>query len=345
MMMTISTQFLSVSLLLIVLSQSFYQTKLQAQGQVQGQAQGKIIDRIVAIVNTDVITMSDLDEMSRALRMQIQSIRDPIKREEIYQEQMKIALDELINQKLVLQEAKSKKIQAEEDQIDAQIANIINQQGSSEEQLQQYLNQQGMSMSDFRKKVADGITQQMVMQSLIGQQMQFSEQELKSFYVDYITQNKASYTVEGAHILISVLPNADAAQEAAAKQQCVELIQRIKKGESFEELAKKYSKSAGAEDGGNLGIISRGGGLPPVLENAFLEMKEGEISEPVRSDFGYHILKVLSRKELPPASFESLKPQLEQELRQKKYVETIKDVSKSLRAKAFVEIKLNQANQ
>jgi peptidyl-prolyl cis-trans isomerase SurA len=308
-------------------------------------AQGKIIDRIVAIVNTDVITMSDLDEMSRALKMQIQSIRDPIKREEIYQEQMKIALDELINQKLFLQEAKAKKIQAEDDQVDAHIASIMNQQGMSEEQLQIYLDQQGLTVNDFRKRMADNITQQMVMQALVGPQMQFSEQELKSFYVDYITQNKASYTVDGAHILIQVPPGADAAQESAAKQQCVELIQRIKKGESFEDLAKKYSKSAGAEDGGMLGIISRGGGLPAVLENAFLEMKEGEISEPVRSDFGYHILKVLARKELPPAPFETLKPQLEQELRQKKYVETIKDVSKSLRKKAFVEIKLNQSSQ
>lgn len=309
-----------------------------------GWTQGKVIDRIVAVVNQDVITLSDLEEMSKAVRMQLQSIRDPIKREEIYQEQMKMALDELISQKLLIQEAKNKGFEASDDQIDGYIANIMNQQNSSEAQLQAYLDQQGLTMMDFRTKIAEVITQQITVQSLVGNKANFSEQELKSFYLDYITQSKASYTVEGAHILIPVPVNPDASQESAAKQQTIELIQRIKKGESFEELAKKYSKSAGAEQGGHLGVITRGGGLPAVLENAFLELTENQISEPVRSDFGYHILKVLKRTENPPAPFEELKPQLEQQLRQKKYMEAVKELSKTLRSKAFVEIKLNQAN-
>ena len=140
--------------------------------------------------------------------------------------------------------------------------------------------------------------------------------------------------------MLKVPPGANAAQEVAIKQQAQELLNRLEAGESFTQLAQKYSQGPQAGTGGDLGVITRGGGLPQSLEQAFFTLGSTSFGGPVRTPFGYHIIKILSRKEQPVPKFNELRPQLEMQLRQKTYQKELALWIEELKGEAFIEKRL-----
>lgn len=161
----------------------------------------------------------------------------------------------------------------------------------------------------------------------VAKQVQLNPADVQSYY----DQNKARFTTDeqrrASHILISVAKNASPAERAAAKAKAESILAEVRKDPgAFAALAKKYSQDAGsAPNGGDLDYFGRGAMVKP-FEDAVFGMKEGQISDLVQSDFGYHIIKLTGIKPATVKSFDEAKPQIEQELR------------KSLAAKKFAEI-------
>ncbi len=138
-----------------------------------------------------------------------------------------------------------------------------------------------------------------------------------------------------SHILIAVEEGADEAAEAAARQKAEEILQRLKKGEPFEKLAKEFSDDPGsAANGGDLGYFGKGVMVKAFEEKAFA-MKVGEISGPVRSRFGYHIIKLTDIRPAHGRDFEEVRATLEQEYRQQKAEEIFFDLTDRLTDLAY----------
>ena len=304
------------------------------------RAAAKVIDRVVAIVNEDVITLSELQELIIPLQMRLQSIADPLKRAELLREQTQQALDQLIGQRLLVQVAREQGVTVSDDQVEGHLQSVMRQQGWGEAELTQYLSAQGMSREDLKAQSRDFLLQQHVTQRNLASKMQVTESDLKSAYQDLLTETKAEARVLGAHIILPVTSGADAADEAATKQLASELLIRARTGEDFSALARQYSKGAGASSGGDLGVITRGGGLPSALEDAFFKLSEGEVTGPIRTPFGYHIIKVTSVEAQPPPSFEQVRAQLEGRLRQVRFQEALQEWLDKLKTSAFIERKL-----
>lgn len=300
----------------------------------------KAVDRVVAVVNDDVITLSELQEVMIPLQMRLQSIADPLKRAEILKEQTQQALDQLIGQRLLVQIAKEQGVTVSDEQVEMHLQNVMNQQGWGEAELTQYLSAQGMTKEDLKSQSREFLLQQHVTQRNLASKMQVTDSDLKSAYQDMLTARKAEARVEGAHIILPVSSGSDAAGEAATKQLATELLSRAKGGEDFRSLAQQYSKGPGASNGGDLGVITRGGGLPKELEDAFFTLKNGEVSGPIRTAFGYHIIKVTNLENQDPPTFEQLRPQLEGKLRQDRFQEALTEWLDKLKAGAFIERKL-----
>ena len=298
------------------------------------------VDRIVALVNDSVITLSELEELTIPLQMRMQTIADPVKRSEILAEQTRQALEQLIGQVLLVQIAEEQGVTVSDEQVEAHLSNILQQQGWGEAQLQQYLNAQGMTRHALKEQSKKFLVQQTVAQRNLASKLSVTEVELRDVYQSSLNEAKSNVKLEGAHIFLKVPSGSTAAAEAAIKQRAIELLQRARSGEPFAALAKEFSEGAGADRGGDLGVISRGGGLPGELEEAFFKLKEGELGGPVRSPFGYHVLYASKVSAQQPPSFEDSRPRLEAQLRQTKYQKALKNWIEDMKKSAFIERRL-----
>lgn len=240
-------------------------------------------DESVATVNGEKITKAELNE---ALTEQ-------------YGQEV---LNNLIANKIVELEAKKQKVSVTKDEIEAEYKDYVDQYGG-EESFKQLLSSYNMDVEDVKKDIKNYLLTKKVMEDYVD----IKDDELKS----YFEENKDSYNqaeqVEASHILVD--------DEKTAK----EVIKKLNDGEDFAKLAKEYSTDTGTKDkGGYLGYFGRGE-MVEAFENAAFSMKVGSISsEPVKTDFGYHIIKVTDKKEVKEAKFEDVKDKVYQDLLEQK---------------------------
>jgi peptidyl-prolyl cis-trans isomerase D len=121
--------------------------------------------------------------------------------------------------------------------------------------------------------------------------VEIDEDDIQAYYEDHSDEFQIPQTVEARHILIKLEPDANAAAEASAKERIEKVLKMARDGQDFAELAKQYSEDASKDKGGDLGSFTREQMVKPFADKAF-SMKAGEISDPVRTQFGYHIIKV-----------------------------------------------------
>jgi peptidyl-prolyl cis-trans isomerase C len=165
------------------------------------------------------------------------------------------------------------------------------------------------------KKSLETVRDQIIQQAVVAHKVKesVSEEALKAKYDEFVKTEGQKEEIKASHILVNT--------EADAKKVEAEL----KAGATFEELAKKYSKDSNKDKGGDLGYFSRGQ-MVPAFENAAYALKVGEVSAPVKSDFGWHIIKLVDRRKAVVPSYEEAKGRFEQELGQKaaqNYIETL----------------------
>lgn len=304
-----------------------------------GVADARIVDRVVAVVNDEVVTQSELEELLAPMMRQLEQIPDPVARAQAREKQMQRGLDEMIGQKLVIQEGARRKLTVSVDEVDARIKQIRSQQSWDKAKLEQYLASQGMNLAEFRKQVREQLLRQRVVRSAVGSRVRISDRDLKDYYKEKVTQATTNVELEAAHILLSLPADSDAATEAATRQQATELARRAQAGEDFAALAAQYSTGPNAQTGGSLGTI-RKGDLDPVLEEALFQLKEGGVGGPVRTRFGYHVVRANKRKALPPPPFEALEAELRRELMDRRLGDELGKWIEELKKKAFIEIRL-----
>jgi peptidyl-prolyl cis-trans isomerase SurA len=302
-------------------------------------AQARVVERIAAVVNDEIIMLSEVEDHAAPVLRQVEAIPDPVTREQQRQKQLRRALDDLVSARLISQEATKRKLTITGEEVQAHIDRVKAQQGWDDDQLRMYLSGQGMNLAELRDQVREQLLRTKVIRAALGEKLQISDSDLKEYYRTRKSRARDDVELEGAHILIPLSPEPTAAEVAAAEQQARELIQRARNGEDFAELAKKYSQGPAAESGGYLGSFRRGS-LDPALEEAMFGLQAGEIGGPVRSRFGIHVVKVISRKEVAPPDFETIKPQLQQELFEERMESEVGHWVEELKKKAFIEVRL-----
>jgi len=157
-----------------------------------------------------------------------------------------------------------------------------------------------------------------------------SEDELRAAYEDEVGRFSTPEERRASHILIELPPNADAATQAAAQKRAEELYARARKGEDFAKLARAYSKDPGsATKGGDLGF-SRRGAFVKEFEDALFAMQTGDISKPVKTQYGYHIIKLTAVKPGTRKPLAAVKGEIEQQVRQRKAEERFYELSERL---------------
>jgi peptidyl-prolyl cis-trans isomerase SurA len=302
-------------------------------------AQARIIERVVAVVNDEIITSTELEDTAAPVLRQADALPDPVVREQQRARQLRLALDELVGQRLITQEAQKHKLHVTIDEVDNYLARIKKQQGWDDKQLETYLMVQGTSLTAFRQQTRDQLLRNKVVVNLIGDRIRVSEGDVAEYYKSKLTELHNQYELEAAHIALRVSDAATPAEEAAVRQQAVEILNRAQAGEAFEALAKQYSQAPGAENGGSLGVL-RKGSLDPGFEEVAFGLADGTIGGPVRSAFGFHVIKAIARRKLPTPLLEEVKGELQRELTDKRQRDEVAKWVEELKKKAFIDLRL-----
>ena len=256
----------------------------------------EVLDKTVAIVEDNIILKSELYQFSysMALQLKIDPEKDKVKFDKLIRE----TLESLIEQKVLLVKAKEDSIVVTDRQIDGTLDEQINrmiQQLGSQERLEEYFG--GISLRQIRRDFRGEIEERLLVDNLKQRkdfEVKISRREIEGFYRAFKDSlPEVNESVKISHILVQV--EASPAAVKAAEEKTEGILQRLKKGEAFAELAQEFSEDPGsATRGGDLGMMQRGDLVPEFEEVAF-GLEPGEISEIVRSRFGLHIIQLITK--------------------------------------------------
>jgi peptidyl-prolyl cis-trans isomerase C len=305
---------------------------LQAPAPAPAKPVPAQLPEVVARVNGETISGNDLDDAVRAIAGRAGPI-PPDERDRVYRG----VLDNMIGYRLMIQEAKARKIAVSDADVDAQVAQI-RAQFPSEAQFQQALTAQKTTLEAVRTDTREGLSADKLVESEIASKVAVKPEAVTDFYQKNQDKFQQGPRVRASHILIGIPQNADAATKQQARAKADAILKDLKAGKDFAATAKANSQDPGsAPNGGDLGYFEQGQMVPPFEQAAFA-LKAGEMSEVVESQFGYHIIKVADKQDSRVVPLEEAKEQIEQYLtQQNRHAETELFVN-ALRAKAKIEI-------
>ncbi len=299
----------------------------------EAPAAGLALKDPVATVNGEPITKAALEEAFasavQASGVKVADLSDEQKLEGYHQ-----LLDELIVDKLVSKAAAQ--VVVTQADVDAEIAKI-KKQFPSEEEFNKQLAQAGQSPDKLNETLTKMLQQQRWIESQIGDKANVSTEEAKAFYDKNQAEFQEGASVKASHILFRVNPDDSpevTAQKLAAAKKA---IARAKK-EDFTTLAKELSEEPGAKDsGGDLGFFTKDKMVPEFADAAFVQKVNTVSTEPVKTQFGYHVIKVTDTKEARTVPFTEVEPQVISYLKSDKQRKAVQEVLAGLRSSAKIE--------
>lgn len=299
----------------------------------------EVVNRVVAIVDDEVVTSLDLDRAIRRLKM------DMARMEAMQQggggvpptQIRRMALERMIDEKIFAKEVKKAGLVVGDEELDHFIGRIKQANNLSEEDFVASLSRQGMSLQEYREDLRRDILKQRLITQAVKKQVVISDAEVEKYYKDHYDQFQNMDEVNMQAIFLKVDPGAGLAAENAVRQQAENILQKIKGGEEFSKMAQQYSQGPGAERGGRLGPV-KASDLLPSMRQALGELKAGQVSQALQIPQGFVIMKLIDRsgnKELALAEVkEQIRSKLEQQLTETRFKEWIKQ----LRAENYVKI-------
>ncbi|NIX16674.1 MAG: hypothetical protein GWN11_12585 [Candidatus Dadabacteria bacterium] len=283
----------------------------------------EVIDRIVAVVNDDLITLSDLNNYLSTI---------PPGTPEVDKDR---ALNDLVEQMILEQEAAKLGITVSDPEIDMSIENIRAKAGMSHEEMEEMLKKEKLTKEQFRKQWRLQLISGKLVNTIVKGKIAVTDDEIENLYKEYYGEVENSDEVQIAHILVSVNDQPDQALEKANR-----IAELAKSGNDFSKLVAEYSDDTfSKEKEGVLGYFKKGE-LVSELEAVVAITEVGEVSGPVQTASGYHIIKVLHRNTLDGSSVDTYREQLRQEIYKKKVAEELQKYIATMRENAYIEIKL-----
>lgn len=254
------------------------------------------------------------------------------------QQARKEILEEMINEELLAQQAERQKLAVAPEAVDQQVKNI-QARFPSEEAFKQALSSSGLTAERLKTQIKKGLLRQQIVNKEVVDKISISPKELETFFNDHQDDYVQEEEVHARHILIVVVPDASPEDDQKAKDRAKAVLAKARKGANFATLAAQHSEGPTKDGGGDLGYFGRGRMAKP-FEDAAFKLKVGEISDLVRSQFGYHIIRVEGRKEAKRLSFAEAKDQVKEDLTKEKTIARYDEYIKGLRQKAKVTINL-----
>lgn len=303
-------------------------------------ASGQVVDRIIALVNDDVIFLSELEEAGKLLFEQIRKSTLPEESEGKIKKARRELLNQLIEDKLLEQEIKNRKIEVSEREVDQAIEEVMKKNQLTENDLKKALAKEGLTYSAYRQRVKLDLGKIRLINREIKAKIVVKEEDLRNYYRENIGEFTEPLEVKLQQIFLRQGPALSSKQSDELKKIALEIHQRARQGEDFGELVQRYSQGPEKAEGGVLGFFKKGE-LIPELEEATFHLKRGEISEVVQTPQGLHILRVLDRRGGEPRPFAEVRHRIREQITQAEGMKQFEEWLKALKSKAYIEIRLS----
>ena len=257
---------------------------------ISQESTGVVVDEIIVRVDDYIVLRSELES----------TYLDILSRGERISGNTKCAvLKDLITNKLLVAKAEIDSVLVEDGQVDQELnsrmALIINQVGS-EDEIEKYYNK---TIAEFKKELFDDIKEQLIVRKMrqeILTDVAVSPEEVKDFYESVPSDSLPYFSTQVKVSQIVKIPEVGKEQKDKTKGELLKIRDKILNGESFEILATLYSQDPGsAQNGGNLGFVGRGS-FQPEFEAAVFKLKEGEVSMPIETEFGFHLIQLIEKR-------------------------------------------------
>ncbi|MFQ6081880.1 MAG: peptidylprolyl isomerase [Candidatus Aminicenantia bacterium] len=294
---------------------------------------GEVIEEIIVVVNDDIITRSELEMTETKLRLMLSS---RLKGEELEKELAKIRenlLDQMINELLLLQEAKAKNIEADEE-VKIFIENFKKENNiTSDEDLKREMEREGINYDAWRRELNKQFIQQKLLYLEVDSKISITDSEIINYYKDH----REEFTQPAEVRLRGIYLSSEGRNEQELEKILQEINQKIKQETDFSLLASQYSEGPEKEKGGDLGFFKKGE-LDKAFEKVVFELNPGEVTPWLKTKNGRYLFKIEEKKEERVIPFEEAKKKIKEETFNQKRQEKLNDFLKTLKEKSYIKI-------
>jgi peptidyl-prolyl cis-trans isomerase SurA len=260
-----------------------------AQAQTRELAtKGALLDRIAAVVNDGVVLNSDLDAQIESVSERLRQQKLELPPQNVLRQQV---LERLVVQEIEMQHADKAGIKVPDETLNSALQDVAQRNNIALTQLPDALAQQGVDYAAYREEMRRELMLGILRQRDVLQRISVTPREIDQFLEKQSKTPNEHNEYNVSHILIAVTETASAEQIDEATRKAKDVYQRAKSGEDFAKLAVANSSSQTALEGGALGW-RKGSELPTFLTDLIIKLKPGEVSEPLRTPTGYHIIKL-----------------------------------------------------
>jgi len=306
-----------------------------AQAQ-EGEEEGpKVLDEIVAKVNDEIVTLTDLQESLNRLRMDVeQNVKDSTKWDSEYERMKVTLLGTMITNKIIVQKAEELGVSGDIDQdVDMYIESVRKDSGvASLDVIDEYFKQRGSSLAQYRRSIREQINIRSMISQFVYSKITLLTPEVEAYYEEH----KNDFTEKGKVKLAEIVLLTEGKNKAEVKAQAEKILELLKT-ESFENVAKQYSNGPTAAEGGEIGEFQQGS-INKSLADVVFSIEVGSHSGIIEADFGYQIVKVLERTPPRVKPLQEVRPQISEALYEKKAGPELDEYTSKLIGESYIYI-------
>ncbi|HEY7724248.1 MAG TPA: peptidylprolyl isomerase [Anaeromyxobacteraceae bacterium] len=300
---------------------------------------GTVLNRVAAVVNGEVVTLKELrDRAAPELRALDARTAGP-EREQVRAQLLKQVLEAVVAERLLDAQVKDLQAEATEAEIDEAIDGIKKRERIDDASLDRALAEQGLDRAAFRKQTKRSLEARNVLRLRVGSKIRVTDEDVRNHYQQHQKEYLSGVELRVRHVFLQLPAGAPAAEEARVRTRAEQLVARLRAGADFARLAREVSQGPSAADGGDLGWLARGV-VQPEVERAAYGLRDGEVSDPVRTRNGFQILKVEARRGGAVRPFDEVKELIRDRLTNDQVDSYTHQYVAELRRDAVVDVRL-----
>jgi peptidyl-prolyl cis-trans isomerase SurA len=300
----------------------------------------EVIDRIVAIVNNDLISLEDLNNQIKPYLEKIYTMGyPPDKERQMISKVREDVLGQMIDQKLTDQEIARYKITASEKEVDAAIDRIKQVNSFTDETFRQALAKEGITYEDYRKRTKEQILRATLVNREIKSKVVITKEDIKAYYDAHPEQYGLDEKYHLANVMIKYTDKTDAAIRIQIKLKLQEILLDLKEGKSIDDVIRMYSSDTLKVLGGDLGTFSAST-LDPKIRQSLTDLQPGQYSGVIETDYGPQIFRLLDKVNAAGKTVEDAGAQIENKLYRDIVDQKFAKWLEELRSSSYIKIML-----
>lgn len=299
-------------------------------------AHAQLVDGVAAIVDKDVILLSEVELRARVALEVIERRQGEQPSQDVVREVYQESLQNLIDAKLIQRYAQRANLAAEEPEIDRAIEGIALEEGVAPDAIYQAALQQGLTRQQYRSELSKQITRMKVISGAVRARVTVNEGEVRALYDERYGSQEPGMRVRARHILLLWPENATPEQRENIHEIAEQIREKAIETGDFASLARQYSRAPSAQDGGY--TTFREGEVSPAINAAVFGLPPGEITEVIETEHGLNIFQIVNRFDPAEVAYQDVAESLRGELIERKTMPEFREWIDELRENRYIEI-------